>query len=234
MILRSHSPLSKVSRALAETGVVSIPGFRPELSTYETAGTFGKLVEIHQLLPGAHIPTIQQLKPRTSHEVGDNQYSRHFGLGAFPLHTDLAHWAVPPRYILLRCIVGCTDVSTRLMRCARVEERISGALLRRSVFANRRKPGSLRTFVRALVDLAGIACFRWDPIFIEPVNQAARDVAKIMRENSWDDSIEECGLSAPGDILIIDNWQTLHGRSAIGERAKNRLIERAYLSEIFT
>src|SRR6185436_2134964 len=58
-------------------------------------------------------PIVHELAPRVSGTP--NTYSGIFGLGRFPFHTDLAHWPVPPRYLVLRCIRGYEDVPTQLV-----------------------------------------------------------------------------------------------------------------------
>lgn len=40
-------------------------------------------------------------------------------------------------------------------------------------------------------------------------------------------------LNQPGDTLLIDNWQMLHGRGEVLAQGTIRRIERVYLSEIF-
>lgn len=52
-------------------------------------------------LPG--LPTVQKLTPHPESKKSLATYSGNFGMGDFPMHTDLAHWATPPRYLLLRC-----------------------------------------------------------------------------------------------------------------------------------
>jgi len=47
-----------------------------------------------------------------------NTYGGNYGLRKLPIHTDLAHWYRPPRYVLLRCIVGAPP-SARL--CSTIE-----------------------------------------------------------------------------------------------------------------
>src|ERR1700756_5529428 len=49
-----------------------------------------------------------------------NTYGGNYGLGDLPLHTDLAHWHRPPRYVLLRAIRGSTLVSTRVLHHERL------------------------------------------------------------------------------------------------------------------
>src|SRR5262245_32192863 len=56
---------------------------------------------------------VQHLIPRASSTP--NTYSGIYGLDRFPFHTDLAHWRMPPRYLLLRCVVGYADVPTLLV-----------------------------------------------------------------------------------------------------------------------
>src|SRR5690606_448828 len=56
---------------------------------------------------------IQDLLPRNA--AMPNTYSGIYGLNPFPFHTDLAHWRLPPRYLLLRCVTGHVDVPTLLL-----------------------------------------------------------------------------------------------------------------------
>src|SRR5216684_7723876 len=99
---------------LAENGFALRRELTPTRSTMEVATALGRVVDVRQVLPASGIPTVQSLRPRDSNEVSRNQYSGHYGLGEFPLHSDLAHWTIPPRYFLLRCIVGGDDVFTRI------------------------------------------------------------------------------------------------------------------------
>jgi alpha-ketoglutarate-dependent taurine dioxygenase len=65
------------------------------------------------------------------------------------------------------------------------------------------------------------------------MNEAAKRVNRFMASYSWDNKcLNYVYLSQPGDTLIIDNWRMLHGRSAVQQSEKDRLLERAYLSDI--
>jgi hypothetical protein len=59
-------------------------------------------------------PAVHQLRPANKKMSDPNSYSGIYGLGAFPFHTDMAHWQHPPHFIMLRCIVGFEDVPTLL------------------------------------------------------------------------------------------------------------------------
>ena len=71
-------------------------------------------------------------------EVGRNQYSGHFGLGSFPLHTDLTHWRLPPRYLLLRCLTGSENVFTSLLASSYVAGAVGMHTLQRAILRTRR------------------------------------------------------------------------------------------------
>jgi alpha-ketoglutarate-dependent taurine dioxygenase len=75
--------------------------------------------------------------------------------------------------------------------------------------------------------------FRWDPIFLEPLNSRAQALKRVMLSPASNEAMIKILLQDPGDILLIDNWRTLHGRSQVPARSAERLIERVYLSEVF-
>src|SRR5262249_33697957 len=85
------TPPDLVGGALQRDGYVLAKNFCPHLPTLEVARVLGSIVTIHDLLPNRGISTLQSIRPREKSEVGDNQYSGHYGLNEFPLHTDLAH-----------------------------------------------------------------------------------------------------------------------------------------------
>ena len=77
-------------------GFVVREKYQSHLSTAEVARSFGTIVDVDRLLPFSKIPSVQSLRPRDATRVKQNQYSGNYGLTGFPLHTDLAHWIVPP------------------------------------------------------------------------------------------------------------------------------------------
>jgi alpha-ketoglutarate-dependent taurine dioxygenase len=74
--------------------------------------------------------------------------------------------------------------------------------------------------------------FRWDPVFLKPLNEPAKDLAKLMRDSEWAKTANEISLCRPGDTLLIDNWRVLHGRSSVPAGSEGRILERVYISEI--
>ena len=92
---------------VTKNGYVFVQGYSAESETAAVAHMLGK-----PLIPWEG-GLIQELIPRASSTP--NTYSGIYGFGRFPLHTDLAHWRTPPRYLLLRCVVGYADVPTLLI-----------------------------------------------------------------------------------------------------------------------
>jgi L-asparagine oxygenase len=214
---------------VAQCGFSLRRALAPRLPTIEVAQALGIVINVEALLSSRSIPTVQSLRPRTRSEVGHNQYSGHYGLGTFPLHTDLAHWALPPRYFLLRCVVGSNDVCTHILPWAPIVDMVGAPELRKAVFAARKRRIGYSGLVRAMSHHDGTAVLRWDPIFLTPLNQYAKVLASTMRGSAWNDEVAEVVLNQPGDTLVIDNWRMLHGRGEVLPHSTARHIERVYL-----
>ncbi len=74
--------------------------------------------------------------------------------------------------------------------------------------------------------------FRWDQIFLEPLNKHARSLKHMMLDPLCEERALRVRLGKPGDTILIDNWRMLHGRSAVPFQGRERHVERVYLSEI--
>jgi L-asparagine oxygenase len=222
-----------VFTAVKQDGFVLQKGLAPSLATIEVAQALGTVVDIKLLLPSSGIPSVQSLRPRNTDEGGQNRYSGHYGLDTFPLHTDLAHWVLPPHYLLLRCIVGSNDVFTSILPWTPILDLVGAASMRKAVFRQRSRRIGCSGLVRALMHHHGTEILRWDPIFLRPLNQHARALASVMLDATWNRALVKILLHEPGDTVLIDNWRMLHGRSQILAQGTVRNIERAYLSEVF-
>ena len=223
---------SEVSPQFAKNGFRLWREWAQGLSTVELAAQLGKVVDIGAILPGSGIPTVQSLKPRDQAAVSRHQYSGHYGFGEFPLHSDLAHWTIPPRYFLLRCVAGAEDVFTGVLPWAAILPSFGTGALQKAVFVGRKKRLGCSGLVRALWRHRLGDIFRWDSVFLKPLNNAAHELAALMRQTKWHEAAEQIPLCRPGDTVLIDNWRMLHGRSPVPVHSKFRLVERVYLSEI--
>lgn len=216
---------------LRQDGCVFVSAWLPDRSTAEVVAMLGELLVIERILPGSGIPSIQTLVPRQQSLSTINQYSGTFGLATFPLHTDLAHWSIPPRFLVLRCVKGECAVVTHLFPVVELEHTVGRCILRRALTRTR---GSGRTGANVLLPLmftyGGEIGFRWDSLFLVPMNDGARQVGQALR-HSEATSLNVC-LATPGDTLVLDNWRYLHGRSAVASGQSPRRLERAYLARL--
>lgn len=209
------------AQEIQKNGYIFIEDFETGKSLREAANALGVSHNEHDT----------ELKPAT--REAKNSYSGLYGLGAFPLHTDCAHWLEPPRYILLRCVVGSPDVSTVLVDSRPITEDIGPRALRKILVRPRRPHNGYRRLM-SLLDImqCGMPRIRWDEVFIEPASQSAREGFEHLRDTIKRSPKIAIALKNPGDTLIIDNWRILHGRSEIVDGSQNRTIRRAYLKEI--
>ena len=205
--------------SLWENGFAEIVDFDPSISTLQIAQELG--CSIGAVVWGH----TQQLKASGFGEKGDNTYGGNFGFGELPLHTDFAHWFRPPRYLLLRCVVGSPLVATRVLGLGDVEHVISPSLMRRALVSPRRRMDGKMFLLRMLTD----DVFRWDQLFLKPQNAAAREVAELMLNHVARLPCVNLVLSRPGHAVVIDNWRALHGRSFVPAAGCLRQLERIYL-----
>src|SRR6185369_1649393 len=179
-------------------------------------------------------PTVQILRPQAADESTPNKYSGMFGMNEFPLHTDLAHWARPPRFFILRSLIGSECVSTNLLPASAVIAEVGHDKVRRALTRPRRWPIDKRPCLLPLIFFdKGEPGFRWDSRFLIPVNEPGRDVARVMSNAAQDTpNLLTTKLVQAGDTLIVDNWRMLHGRSRVPPLGLGRVLQRLYLSEL--
>jgi L-asparagine oxygenase len=153
-----------------------------------------------------------------------------FGTNKFPLHTDLAHWRFPPRFLMLRCVAGYEAVATLLIDGMDVIANIDPIVLSRTLVRPRRRVQGMIPLLR-LYDgqKSDRGLLRWDDIFIRPASQAGEIGVQNFRECLASFNPISFFLAKQGDTLIIDNWRMLHGRSAVVPTCSARVIERLYL-----
>ena len=216
------------SEQVAAEGYAFLPQFRPELPSTMAFSLLGRI----DFVEG--IRAIQTLTPHKVSESTPNTYSGNFGTGEFPLHTDLAHWAIPPRYIALRCISGSASVGTMLLDSSALVKKVGNSRLRMALVQPRRPFRYGRQLLRLLerTESAEIERVRWDSIFLKPTNAFAASVVIEVYDALVHSRQHQVVLREPGDTLLLDNWRLLHGRSPISENGYTRIVDRAYLEMV--
>lgn len=178
---------------------------------------------------GSRCP-VHFLTPAPKEGRPPNSYSGIYGLGTFPLHTDLAHHRVPPRYFMLRCSAPDDSVGTTLVDSAHIIASVGASLLSRALVQPRRLRNGTRPLLR-LFDPA-LHLFRWDIEFIRPASDAGTEAVSAVSNVLKRQPVTEVRLGRLGDLVVIDNWRMLHGRTAVPPSSHGRRIARVYLESL--
>jgi len=214
--------MSNFFNELAEDGFVIFDGQSFGDSTIEIATNVGTVMNV----PGAK--TVQELTPSNKGSLEASSYSGIYGVEEFPFHSDMAHWFRPPRYLLLCCKVPAISVETRVVKSERIFESEETHDLRRALFRPRRRLNGRLSHLRLFEG----DFYRWDSLFIQPINELASSLRSRVIDRLTVVSYEAVVLSNCHQCLLIDNWQTFHSRTAVTAEGMNRKIERVYLAEV--
>jgi hypothetical protein len=206
-------------RKLHSDGYVEIAETNPSVSTLQFAR------ELSAAIGTVASESVESIVASPEGVKPPNTYGGNYGYGQLPLHTDLAHWYLPPRYVLLRCISGTQSVKTHLFNRRQLEKWIPTSLMQRALFSPRRRLEGKVFLLRMFTD----ELFRWDQLFLRPQNAAAREAVEQMQEVASKLPTINVALSQAGQTLLIDNWNVLHGRSAVPPTESNRKLDRIYL-----
>ena len=163
-----------IREAVVARGFVLLRELAPELKTIEAMGRLGIIVQADSL------PAIQTLKPKPTAQP--NTYSGNYGLGEFPLHSDLAHWTVPPQYLGLRCISGVAGVDTKLLDGIGLIDGIGSLRLQRTLVQPRRLLANGRPLLRLLSESNVGRILRWDDIFVVPATPSSAITGKEIQQ----------------------------------------------------
>ena len=213
---------------LAVDGFAMINARLPEISGPSAFSGLGAVVR----LPG--VADVQVLTPRHTNHAPANTYSGFFGIQAFPLHTDLAHWFLPPRYFALRCVIGSRSVSTSLLDVKELISVVGRQHLIRVLVRPRHPLKRNQPLLRLLSSREdGSQLFRWDSLFVVPATNGSQAICENIADGLASIEPVEVLLENPGDTLILDNWRMLHGRSQVPIANEVRRVERAYFGAIY-
>ena len=211
----------QIAAALTRDGYVQFDS-SPHASTVSVAQQIGT----PENLSGFRL--VQILTPKPSSDAAPNTYTGIYRTSAFPHHTDLAHWSIPPRFILLRCRQPSPAVQTTVLQFHDVLEDESESTLAQAHFRQRRKLAGRFSILK----LRQGAIHRWDESFLVPDNEAGAALFGRVRERLSRANPTRVPLHSPGTCLLIDNWRMLHGREPVPLTEANRCLERIYLKAI--
>lgn len=153
-----------------------------------------------------------------------NTLSSRYGLGRFPLHSDFATTAEPPKYILLAASRP-RDTETLLFDARRLIVHYGLDYLLRGLFILH---GKTPHYCRMLTLKDGRLCFRYNKAVMTPQNSEAHEIANYldgeglpMSKINWHEN----------RVALIDNWTTFHSRSSCDSTNKIGLYRFAIWGE---
>jgi hypothetical protein len=180
--------------------------------TMEALGTF-----LGRVVPAGRGSRI--LRPRRTAEAHPGTFSAVFGYGAQPFHTDAAHWAEPPRYVILRALAP-SSTGTDVIDL----ERPSLADIRRrmAVSAWHVKGGPYAFAASGASPMNGKTLFRFDPMCMRPINSAACSLITAFAPDRTLRCVSTVRWS-DGGTLVLDNWRVVHRRRQVNARVMARI-----------
>lgn len=167
--------------------------------------------------------TRETIVPRTRAEAHPRSQSAAHGLDALPLHAELSHRPVPCRYVVLGCLdPGQLASATTTLEWRALEFTSDEiALLKGAPLLVRN--GRKSFYATAIPSLGNF--LRYDAECVEAVDARGRAALETIRARLSSVAPAVHRLRR-GDILVIDNWRTLHGREAVPEHSGRRLTRR--------
>ena len=162
------------------------------------------------------------IQPRAIADAHPRSLSARYGLGTLPFHTELSHRTKPCRYLLLGCIdPGSPTAATMLLDWWNL------GFSQQELDLLEVTPVLVRTGRRSFystIVAPGGAFLRYDPGCIEALDARGRNALRLVEDRIAGAATEaEAHHWRQGDILIIDNWRVLHGRSPSDQGSGRRL-----------
>lgn len=183
-----------------------------------------KLGKINRGIGGS---LVERIYPRDVEAARPGSFGAEYGKGAYPLHTDTAHWPAPVRLVLLR-VVGDTRRPTVFCRVSDFLNSLTEiqlSALKSSVwysgFGDRCFTCSL------LFRMNSEQVFRFDPQCMRPANGASQSVV------TWLPEVMEQHTASlewrKDEAIVLHNWRVLHGRGHQPNEEGYRELQRIYV-----
>ena len=167
------------------------------------------------------------LKPSDGKAAVKGTFSNVFGCSEFPLHTDTAFWTIPARYLVLGMIEQ-SDCDTHIISTSDIFSKLGdevSKLARTSIYMidtiEEKKYSSLYFKYQSQTG------FKFDANCMKPINRDAKLFhSKIME--CFTDLKTTPIIWSGNKAVVLDNWNTLHGRRAVSDTENNRKLFRIY------
>ncbi len=157
-------------------------------------------------------PAFERLSVLTQSDARAHSQSARYGEGAFPFHTDAAHWPVPARFLALRSATPSSRPTLIVDAATTLASVGLRSLLENGLFA---VVNGRHSFLAAAWDQRR-SLLRYDPTCMRAVTRAAARAAALLDKGIRVAPSTSVNWSA-GTTVIIDNWRCLHARGVASE-----------------
>lgn len=206
---------------IEEFGFARVPGINSIPRLVRLAKTLGNTAS------STNNNVVERIFPRPQLEARPNSFGSVHGTGAYPLHSDTAHWPIPTRFLVLR-VVGDVRRNTTICDALAVYDSFDAeqrALVRDSVWYS--NFGDACFTCSMLFRHCGKQVFRFDPQCMRPANEPAQQVTEWISEAlasrreklTWEN---DCAI-------VVDNWRMVHGRGDQPTNELTRELQRIYV-----
>jgi L-asparagine oxygenase len=196
--------MSLDARELERDGYSFIQCVR-ETDLLDTVRQFGPL-RVDPRSPGP----VRDIRPQLIEFAKENTLSSRYGTGAFPFHTDTAHWDRPARYLALYCVdpgEGKRPTLIQDSRQWRLDEDETD-LACRALW----KTGHLRPRLCMFAERTeGELAIRYDMDCMRPMTREARELEALIEARISRSALTQIDWQ-PESLLIIDNRRMVHAR----------------------
>ena len=215
---RGAKSRSALKAAVANTGCLRVD-VEGESAFLELAN------EIGTIAPSPRAGELIEVLSVEERSAKRNSMTSRFGTGSFPLHTDQAFVRVPPRYVLLYSCTPQFSRGTELVRLSSLRwSSQDDQSFVRGVWS---VDTGVTTFLTPLMTTSRNSherIFRYDPCIMRPLCSLARRAAHALKV-----ALESASITThtytEGECLILDNWNSLHGRApGSGDEGQRKLL----------
>ncbi|WP_081494288.1 TauD/TfdA family dioxygenase [Bradyrhizobium genomosp. III] len=167
---------------------------------------------------------IRDIRPQDLNSAKQNTLSSRYGTGAFPFHTDAAHWDHPARYLGLYCVDPGEGKRATLLQDSQVWalDNDEQELACRALWATGHVRPRFCTFAKETCHGLEI---RYDMDCMKPMTKEAHSLKAVLEAR-----IQDCKSTRiewhPKSLLIIDNRRMLHARGSSARPDTGRILKR--------
>ncbi len=152
---------------------------------------------------------VESLKPVERCNARARSLSGLHATGAFPLHTDTAHWITPCRYIVLGCVnPGDARRATLVLdsKAVPIEADETDRLFTEPFRVINGRASFFSTILSRKREF-----LRMDPGCMRPIRPGGHELLELFSSRRSSEEVHR-HVWTENDILILDNWRIIHGR----------------------